>query len=64
MRLKIYTIVAGDTCWDVATKNNITMTELLILNPELNYYNLIVGMKIYVKENLDEVITEIENLKI
>lgn len=30
---KVYTVQAGDTLWDIAQKNNLTMKELCALNP-------------------------------
>jgi LysM repeat protein len=64
--IKLYTILPGDTCWDIAVKNNMTMTELLILNPELNFYNLLIGMQIYIKDDfmINEISKKMEKINI
>ena len=44
-----YTIVAGDTCWDIAKRFCFPLSDISVLNPNINCNNLQVGEVICVK---------------
>jgi len=47
-----YTVRSGDTLWKIAQNNWLTLTQIKILNPNINNYNaLYVGQKIRVRAN-------------
>ena len=48
MEKKSYTVVRGDTLWGIATRNSMSLAELLALNPQIRNPNLIyVGDTVY-----------------
>ena len=45
-----YTVVAGDTCWAIATKYGLTLDQLKALNRNIDYDFIQVGQIIYVQD--------------
>lgn len=43
-----YQVMAGDSCWDIATRNGLTFNTLLSMNPGLNCYPLSIGVVVRV----------------
>lgn len=55
---QVYTVVKGDMLWKIAKKFNITLDQLLALNPQIKNKNLIfVGQKIIVGHKAEPVVT-------
>ena len=46
-----YTVVAGDTCWAIATKYGLTLDQLKALNRNIDYDFIQVGQIIYVQDD-------------
>ncbi|MBE6031592.1 MAG: M23 family metallopeptidase [Clostridiales bacterium] len=66
---KTYTVVSGDSLWDIAYSNNMTLEELIAANPAQADGNLYIGevlnlfeCKPYVTVTLNETITATENI--
>ena len=54
-----YTVKSGDTLWQIASKNQIGLSELIALNPTLKNPDMIhVGDKITISENEQQAVEE------
>lgn len=54
-----YTVKSGDTLWAIASKNQIGLSELIVLNPTLNNPDMIfVGDEITISENEQQAVEE------
>lgn len=47
---KVHTVVGGDTLWDIAASSNMTVAELLAINPGLTENSLPIGQNINLTE--------------
>ena len=47
---KFYTVQAGDTCWGIAQKHNLTVSDLQLLNLKVNCNNLQIGQQLCVEK--------------
>lgn len=62
---KVYTLVPGDNLWVIAEKNDMTVEELLIINPEITEQTILqIDQELNVKVNKPEVsVRMVEELK-
>lgn len=56
---KVYVIQAGDTIWDISVNNDIPISEIQDLNPELDINNIHVGDEIYLSSLIPYVNVEV-----
>ena len=47
----MHTIMRGDSLYKLAMEHNITVEDILEINPDLNPYNLQIGMRICIPSN-------------
>lgn len=66
---KTYTVQGGDTSWDIAIANNISVSEIVAMNPQLNIDRLSIGDVVnlyekhpFVNVNTVERATEVESI--
>ncbi|KAJ3086401.1 hypothetical protein HK102_013190 [Quaeritorhiza haematococci] len=50
------TIFPGDTCWDIAANNNISLNRFLAANPGINCDNLTVGSQVCLPLPNDDIV--------